>query len=261
MKTALITGASSGIGRELALLLAAHYDRIVLTARSKSKLEELATAIASTSCEAYSIPIDLSREGAAAELYHRLETDDIEVDLLINNAGSGLTGPFLSHDISSDHTTIDLNITALTDLCRLIGSKMQARGSGHILNVASTGAFQPGSYIAVYYASKAYVYSFSLALADELRDSGVSVSVLCPGATATNFSASSGKADIANAMTAAQVAQAAWQGIQRKKVVIIPGTGNKIAVMFSKIMPDRMMTSIVRRIQKKQYELYRSGRS
>lgn len=261
MKTALITGASSGIGRELAILLSDKFDRVVLTARNEEKLNSLAEIITSKGCQSLTIPIDLSIAGAASALFRQLEGSGIEIDLLVNNAGSGLTGPFLSHEIESDHQTIDLNITALTDLCRLIGSKMKNRGSGHILNVASTGAFQPGSYIAVYYASKAYVYSFSLALANELKDSGVRVSVLCPGATATNFSASSGKADIPNAMSSTQVAQAALRGIERDKTVIIPGIGNKLAVIFSKIMPDKTMAAIVRKIQQKQYELYRSGRS
>lgn len=261
MRTALITGASSGIGRELAILLADKYERIVLTARTKSKLEELAAVISDKGCQALTISIDLSCADAASNLCKQLEEHNIDIDLLVNNAGSGLTGPFLSHDLNSDHQTIELNITALTDISRLIGYKMQAKGSGHILNVASTGAFQPGSYIAVYYASKAYVYSFSLALADELRNTGVKVSVLCPGATATNFSKSSGKADIPNAMSAAKVALAAVRGLERNKTVIIPGTGNKLAVLFSKVMPDIIMASIVRRIQQKQYELYRRDRS
>lgn len=261
MKTALITGASSGIGREMAILLSDKFDRVVLAARNEAKLNSLAKTITDKGCHAITIPIDLSSDGAASALCRQLDDSKIEIDILVNNAGSGLTGPFLSHDLESDHQTINLNVFALTDLCRLIGSKMKNRGSGHILNVASTGAFQPGSFIAVYYASKAYVYSFSLALANELKDSGVKVSVLCPGATATNFSASSGKADIPNAMSSTQVAQAALRGIERDKTVIIPGIGNKLAVIFSKIMPDKTMAAIVRKIQQKQYELYRSGRS
>jgi short-subunit dehydrogenase len=253
MKTILITGASSGIGRELAIQLAEEADHLILTARNADRLNEL-SAIIRQKCEVFVIPCDLSQDKAAEFLHQEIKKLGLNVDLLINNAGSGLTGPLLSHSIDKNHNTIALNISALTDLCSLFAKDMAERGNGRILNVASTGAFQPGSYIAVYYASKAYVYSFSLALSDELKNSGVHVSVLCPGATATEFSRRSGKADIKNSMSADEVATAAIRGLKKNKVIIIPGIGNKMAILFSKIMPDRIMALVVRKIQKKQYE-------
>ena len=257
MKTALITGASSGIGYEMALQLSAKYKQLVLVARSKSKLSELAAKLEQKGCRIFIINTDLSEVDSPANIYSQLKANNIEIDLLINNAGSGKTGLFFSHDASDDQTTINLNILALTQMCKLLGQDMLKRQNGQILNVASTGAFQPGSYISVYYASKAYVYSFSLALADELRNSGVYVGVLCPGATATNFSKNSGKADISNAMSAQTVAKAAIKGIDKRQTIIVPGLGNKLAIIISKLLPDRLMSVIVRKIQKKQYDQFK----
>lgn len=254
-KTVLITGASSGIGRELALIAARSCDHLILAARNRNRLQELADRIESdTSCQVLVIKIDLSLPDAAEVIYSQVRTAGLIVDTLINNAGAGQAGPYLQQTAASDQEMIQLNITALTDLCRLFGRDMAARGCGRILNVASTGAYQPGPYIAVYYACKAYVHSFSLALANEWQSQGVQISVLYPGATATEFAIRSGKADLKNAMYAAKVASIAWRDLERGKRTIVPGIGNRWAIRLSKILPSVWMATLVRRIQQRQYE-------
>ena len=257
-KNALITGASSGIGRELALLMSSECEQMALVARDLAALSEVAGQIRkSTDCTVHIIEADLAAENAAKKVFEKLSQIDIFIDILVNNAGAGLAGPFISHSAADNHRIINLNITSLVDLCSLFGQAMSEKKHGSILNVASTGAFQPGPYTAVYYASKSFTYSFTLALANELKDSGVQVSVLCPGATKTSFSSRAGKADLRNAMRAEKVAQAAWNGLRKGKSVIIPGLQNKAAVFLSKILPDQFNAAIVRKIQQKQYYRFR----
>lgn len=255
-KCAVITGASSGIGLALAQLLAERGHDLVLVARDAQKLADIAQElVAKYGIKTTSIQMDLSKPGAAAAMFAQLE--GMSVDIFINNAGAGLCGPFLNTDSQMDAGIISLNITALTELCKLAAVHMQARGGGSILNVASTGAYQPGPYIAVYYATKAYVLSFSQALRKELADSGVAVSALCPGATATDFARRAGKRDIRGAMSARAVALCAYKGLQKNKGVIIPGVSNKLAVLFSRLVPGMLSARIVGRIQKKMYEEFK----
>jgi uncharacterized protein len=188
MPLAVITGASTGIGRELALLCARHGYDLVLIARSQSVLEQLASDIyASTGRTARVIAKDLSRPSASTEVFDELTNSATPVDALVNNAGFGLLGKFWELDVNEQVEMINLNILALTHLTRLLLPGMIARRQGRILNVASTAAFQPGPLMTVYYATKAYVVSFSEALHNECRGTGVTVTALCPGPTKTEF--------------------------------------------------------------------------
>src|SRR2546423_6004428 len=186
--TALITGASSGIGLDLARLVAADGNNVVLVARSGDKLAELAAELESKHhIRAFVAPIDLADPGAPEELYHVLEEQGIAIDILINNAGFGTHGPFAEADLAAQMQMLQVNVAALTQLTWLFLQPMIRRKQGRIMNVASTAAFQPGPFMAVYYASKAYLLSFSEALANELHGTGVTVTTLCPGPTITGF--------------------------------------------------------------------------
>src|SRR5438128_1555599 len=185
---ALITGASSGIGLELAKLFARDEHDVVLVARRADKLKQLAAQLGSAhNIRATVIPADLADPAAPEEIFRALRAADVELDVLVNNAGFGVTGPFLATDAAAELRMIQVNVTALTHLTKLFLPGMLGRGAGRVLNVASTAGFQPGPLMAVYYATKAYVISFSDALAEELRGTGVTVTCLCPGPTKTGF--------------------------------------------------------------------------
>lgn len=249
-KTVLITGASTGIGYELTRLFAKNGYNLVVVARNKEKLNELKKELS----EKYRIKVmvvikDLSQPTEANELYKEVSAAGIEIDILVNNAAIGNGGLFHQTDIDKDVEMIGLNITLLTTLTKLFLDKMIMKRSGRILNVASTGAYLPGPCIAVYYATKAYVLSFSEAITSELKDYGISVSTLCPGATATEFAKRAGKQDFKNAMAAKQVAKIAYNGLMKNKRIIIPGEANKIGVMLSKIIPRAISANIIGKAQ------------
>lgn len=256
-KNVLITGASTGIGYELSKLFAKDGYNLVLVARDRQRLEALSAELKSkyrTDCRIFQK--DLSRPDSASELFNELIAADIYVDVLVNNAGSGCCGLFHGMDLNKVSGMLELNMTSLTVLTKLVSKEMVRRGSGRILNVASTGSYQPGPYIAVYYATKAYVLSFSEALYHELKDYGIIVSTLCPGATLTEFSKRAGKSDMKNAMSAQKVAEIAFKGFKKGKRVIIPGTGNKIGIFLSKILPGNLTAKVIGKTQYKQVELF-----
>ena len=187
-ETVLITGASSGIGLELARLFAADGSDLILVARREAELQSLADDMAAShGISARVMTEDLSDLSAPQRIVDRLATDELELDVLVNNAGFGLRGPAAELDLQRQLDMLQVNVTALTHLTRLLLPAMIARRRGGVLNVASTAAFQPGPHMAVYYATKAYVLSFSEALAEELGGTGVTVSCLAPGPTATEF--------------------------------------------------------------------------
>lgn len=251
-RTALITGASSGIGLELAKLFAKDGYRLALVARSRQKLDELAGQFE----KQYGIAVvvigeDLALPGSPQVIYEKLLKENIQIDTLVNNAGFGLLGEFGKSDLSGYLEMIQVNITSLTRLTRLFLPSMIARKSGQILNVASTAAFQPGPYMAVYYASKAYVLSFSLALREELSGTGVYVSALCPGPTKTGFQNRAGIENIRllkqlSNMTAGEVAEFGYRKFQQNKPLIIPGFLNKIGAASSRLMPRAWSAKIVK---------------
>ncbi|HEX7137510.1 MAG TPA: SDR family oxidoreductase [Vicinamibacterales bacterium] len=251
-RTALITGASSGIGLELARLFAADKWDVALVARSEEKLKELAAELQSAhGITAHVVAADLAKPNAATEVMEGLKGIDIEA--LVNNAGFGLGGEFAKTDLNAELEMIQVNVTALTQLTKLVLSGMIARRRGAILNVASTASFQPGPLMAVYYATKAYVLSFSEAIADELRNSGVTVTALCPGPTATGF-ASAANVESSTLFTmmrpaeSKDVAHAGYEGMKSGKRIVIPGVKNKLLAQSIRVSPRRLVTAIVRKM-------------
>ncbi|MFL6862239.1 MAG: SDR family NAD(P)-dependent oxidoreductase [Allosphingosinicella sp.] len=244
----LVTGASAGLGVEFARQCRARGDELVLVARRKDRLEALAAELGG----AHAIAADLARPGAAAETFEAIAALGLEVGTLINNAGFGLGGRFAELDAGRQIEMIDLNVRALTELCRLALPPMLARGAGGILNVASTAAFQAGPYSAVYYATKAYVLSLSEALHEEAKLRGVHVTALCPGPTATEFFAVAGTPDGRLAKMATDpgaVVAAGLQGLARNKAIVIPGRGNRTGAFMSRLLPRSTMRGIVAKLK------------
>jgi short-subunit dehydrogenase len=254
---ALITGASSGIGRELAKVFAGRGYDLVLVSRNKKAMDELASELrASFNTTAIVLARDLSKHGAAEEIFTRLRRKRVEVEVLVNNAGFGTFGPFVQTETPSALDLLQVNIVALTHLTRLFAAEMVKRGKGKILNVASTAAFQPGPWMATYYASKSYVLAFSEALAHELAGSGVTVSCLCPGPTRTDFQRRAGMEHTRlvhafSMMDAGQVAQRAYEGLMNGKRVIIPGLLNRIGTVLARIVPHSLIMNVIQFLHRK----------
>lgn len=250
--TALITGASGGIGYEFAKLLARNCGTLVLVARSESKLDEIKKELeAGAPVKIVIIPADLSLAGAADRLYEELEKERIRVDILINNAGFGVHGAFVDRDWQCESDMIAVNVTALTHLTRLFAQGMVARKSGRIVNVASIAAFVPGPFMAVYYASKAYVLSFSEALANELQGTGVTVTVLCPGPTTTGFASTAGVERsrlfrYARQASSTDVARYGYEAMMKGQVVAVHGRLNRLATLSLRTAPRKLLAAIVR---------------
>ncbi|AAO36995.1 ketoacyl reductase hetN [Clostridium tetani E88] len=194
---------------------------------------------------------DLSKPRAAEDVFYKIKDLGFDIDVLVNNAGVGQCGFFHEIDLEKHKDVIQLNIVALTELTRLVTVDMVKRKSGGILNIASTGAYQPGPLIAVYYATKAYVLSFSEALYNELKPYNIKVTTLCPGTTSTEFAKNSGKGELKNAMSARTVAEIGYRALMKGKRVEVPGLLNKVLVFISKITPRKLLASIVRCIQRK----------
>jgi uncharacterized protein len=252
---ALITGASSGIGLDLARLFARDRRDVVLVARSERKLREIAAELQRDhGITADVIVADLSRPAAAKEVFSTAVEKGIVIDALVNNAGSGLTGAFVENDLNVELDMIQVNIVALTHLTKLVLPSMLARKSGRILNLASTAAFQAGPLMAVYYATKAYVLSFSEAIADELRNTGVTVTTLCPGPTDTGFANVSKMTQsrlftMSKPMQSEEVARIGYDAMKKGKGLVITGMRNKLLVQANRVSPRRVVTTIVRKLQ------------
>jgi hypothetical protein len=255
-KTALVTGASRGIGLELTRLLAQDGHDLVLVARSEDALHQIAGKLERTyEIRATVLVQDLSRPEAPGEMFDVLQADSILIDVLVNNAGFGLHGPFREMNLDAGRDLLQVNNAALTALTRRLLPGMLERGSGRILNVASLAAFMPGPMMAVYHASKAYVLRLSVALAEELRGSGVTVTALCPGYVRTGFQDRAG-VDLGRVrmarlgvMSAARVARIGYRGTMRGKSVIIPGVLNKLLALGSKLGPRWLVTRIAHWLQ------------
>jgi uncharacterized protein len=256
-RMALGRGVSSGIGLDRAKRFAAEGYDVALVARSEGKLKEVAAAIeAEHQVRAHVVTADLAQPRAAEALVATLESRGIDVDVLVNNAGYALYGAFAETDLEGELAMIQVNIVALTHLTKLFVRKMIVKKSGRVLNVASTAAFQPGPLMAVYYATKAYVLSFSEALANELAGSGVTVTALCPGPTKTGFQA---RAQMEQSklvrgkeiMTAETVARAGYAGMMKGKTVVIPGVSNKMMAQAVRFLPRNTVTKLVRNAQER----------
>src|SRR6266404_2320909 len=244
-QTALITGASAGLGYEFAQLFARDHYNLVLVARSGPKLAELAEQLRQRhGIQVKTIPLDLGLPQASQTLFEETQRAGIHVDILVNNAGYGLSGEFAAIPLEESYGQIQLNVMALTLLTRLYLGPMLEHRVGKIMNVASTAAFQPGPLMAVYYATKAYVLSFSEALADELRNTGVSVTALCPGPTASGFQKKAHMEDSklfsGKIMDAHTVARIGYRGLMTNKTVVIPGLRNKLLVEGERFVPRKM---------------------
>ncbi len=246
---ALVTGASSGIGREIARVLGAQGCDLVITARRRAPLEALAEELASAhGIEVKVVISDLTDEVGVENVIK--ESD--EVDILVNNAGFGFMGQHANLDQAGQLNMIDLNVRALTHLARHYSAVMKARGSGRILNVASVAGYQPGPNMAVYCATKAYVLSYTRALHAELKRSKVSVTALCPGFVATGFQEVAGiefgKLEMAGAVPASSVAKAAVKAMRRGRREVIPGWMNKGLPLLVRMTPVRLQLPVVGRL-------------
>lgn len=247
----LITGGSSGIGLEFARLYAAQKNSLILVGRSKQALTDVKQElITKFNCKNVRIiPLDLSKQGAAQTLHKKVP----DIDILINNAGVGDFGECVSISIEKVSAMLSLNIIAITELCMLYGKDFKNAKKGGVLNVASTAAFQPLPYLGAYSASKAYVLSFSLALAAELKEDNVTVTCLCPGTTKTNFFSAGGRAEISSEqglMSPVRVAKLGKKGLEDRKLIVIPGRQNRFFALAAKLLPHKIVLAYAKRMMR-----------
>ncbi|MFQ3320163.1 MAG: short-subunit dehydrogenase [Natronomonas sp.] len=245
--TALVTGASAGIGRALTEEFAAHDHDVVLVARREEKLRVAADEVeAEYDVDTHIVTKDLASREAPHELYEETQERGIEVDVLVNNVGIGTQGAFVENDLDRELDQMQLNMVTPTQLTHLYGGDMAERGSGGVLNVASTGAWFPGPFMAVYYASKAYMKSFSEAISEELRSEGVSVTVLCPGPVETEFQSRASMTDTplgsGQMQDVEMVAEEGYEGLQAGKPVVVTGWKYKLLTKLSNVLPNRLTT-------------------
>ncbi|MBC1238623.1 MULTISPECIES: SDR family oxidoreductase [Nostoc] len=254
-KTALITGAASGIGYQLACLFAADDYNLVLVDKDELKLTEVAEKFELKFGNfVKAIVKDLSISSSPDEIFTELQQANIQVDVLVNNAGFGTYGLFHETNLTAELEMLQVNLVCLTHLTKLFIKDMVKQGEGKILNVASAAAFQPGPLMAVYFATKAYILSFSEAIANELEGTGVTVTVLCPGSTESAFHQRTGMADSKmlkskRMMDAETVAEIGYRGLMKGKTIVIPGLINKLLAKSVRFVPRKLVTKIVRNMQ------------
>ncbi len=262
-RAAVVTGASGGIGAELARLFARDGWEVVLVARSRDGLEKVGRELQRAYGATYHVvPADLADPAAPQAVFDAVRSLSVPVEALVNNAGFGLAGPFV--DVGGDAPTelgrelemLQVNVVALTHLAKLFLPGMVARGRGYLMNVASTAAFQPGPLMAVYYASKAYVLSFSEALSVEVAGTGVTVTALCPGATRTEFQAVANMENsrlfrAGHVMTAADVAEAGYNGMRAGRSAVVPGAANKVMAAGTRLVPRRIAARMAKMAQER----------
>lgn len=253
-ETVLVTGASSGIGLELARQFAAAGSALVLVARREDRLRRLAEEIGRQhGVRVDVLPADLSQPGACQQIHDLCQAERWTVDVLVNSAGFASLGQVAQLPLQRQLDMIQVNVAALTELSRLFVGGMIDRQHGGILNVASTAAFQPGPNLAVYYATKAYVLSFTEALHEELTGSGVTATCLCPGPTATELIADAGMKNTLlfrhGVMSAAEVAQRGYRGFRRERAVVITGFRNRVGTLLVRLVPRRITRLVVKQLQ------------
>lgn len=254
--TALVTGASSGIGYEISRQLAKEGHNLVLVARRRERMEELAAQLRMEhKCKITVVALDLTQPGAAESLYQQLKRENIPVDILVNNAGVGTRGSFLNIATERQLAEIQLNVVALTHLCKLFGNDMVQRGLGKILNIASVAGFIPGPYMSVYHASKAFVLSFSEGLRQELKGTGVSVTVVCPGPVESEFHQLANTQSMAflrwtPMMSSSDLARHALKAMHDRRCVEVPGLMNRLTTLLPRLLPRSWIAFVVRLIMK-----------
>jgi short-subunit dehydrogenase len=261
-KTALVTGASTGIGREVARQLAAHGHNLVLVARSLGRLRDLATELEHKHrITAIPIQTDLSRPDAVTQLYAEVRNRQIDVDLLINNAGFNVYGPFTQTSHADELDLLQVNMVALVTLTKLLVPDMVKRGYGRVLNLGSTGSFAPAPFDSLYAASKAFVLSFSEAIGEELKGTGVSVTTLCPGPTKTEFAERAGMTDVkvfgGRLASAQEVALIGYKAMMAGKSTVIVGLVNRLQVWSMQFSPRSIVTKVARGLMSRQGEQLR----
>lgn len=256
-KTALVTGASGGIGFELAKLFARDGYNLVLVARGEDKLNAVKSGLEEKfGISARVIAMDLSNPSAPDDISRQLQEGGVPVHTLVNNAGFTVFGPFAENEWRKEQELLQVNIVALTHLTKLFLPGMVERGEGRVLNVASTAAFMPGPLMAAYYASKAYVLSFSEAVAEELRGTGVTVTALCPGITATGFQKrgemeGSRLIESGRMMDAKTVARAGYGAMMKGQPMVVPGASNRLLVEALRLAPRRVIARGVKKAQER----------
>jgi len=247
---ALVTGASAGIGRELALLFARHGYDVVLAARRADVLQAVARAVGQAGRKAHVVAADLGLADGVRQLHDYLQRERIEVDVLVNNAGFGLQGQFADLPLDRQLDMIQLNVVTLTALTRLLLPPMLTRNRGGVLNVASTAAFQPGPLMTVYYATKAYVLSFSEAIAEEVAGSALKITCLAPGPTSTEFAnrarMTGTKLFKGPVMSADVVAKMGFEGWDAGKRLVIPGFRNKLGALVVRFTPRALVPRVIK---------------
>jgi short-subunit dehydrogenase len=257
-KTALITGASAGIGLELSKVFAKNGFNVILVSRNSQKLEEIAEELKKRyHIKAGVISKDLRKPGAPQELYDEIKAGGTDIDVLVNNAGIGINGSFAEFNPKKIIDVIQVNITSLTMLCRLFSKDMVKKGYGRILNVSSTASFQASPLMSTYYASKAYVQMFSEAINYELKKNGITVTALCPGPTRTEFFERNDmkETNIAKGswlMKPADVAEAGFAGLMRGKMIVIPGLINKFLAFSVRFTPRKVSAAVIHYLNNKE---------
>jgi len=254
-RCAVVTGASGGIGLELAKLLAPRADRLILVARNRERLNEIAAELVSPRCQVHVMVRDLEQQGAAERLWNEVQQIGVIPDLWVNNAGFGLYGKSLETSLEREQAMVQLNCISLLTLTKLAGQAMSKQGGGTILNLASVAAFQAGPRMSVYFASKAFVLSLSEAMDEECKPLGVRVLALCPGNTATAFHQVAGTLRVkamqkAFQMDAPTVARLALRQIDKGQRVFVPGFLNRLMVFMSSLLPRRLVVAISARVLK-----------
>ena len=251
----LITGASTGIGYELAKLFAKDRHNLILVARDEGKLETAKNELSKYNVEVKILSLDLSKSEDIQGLFNYVEMNKLNVDILVNNAGIGTFGDFSEIEWVKEEALIDINIKVLTKLTKYFLPKIIECKNGGILNVASTAAFCSGPRMAAYYASKAYVLNLTEAIYEECKDSGIRISCLCPGPVKTTFQDKAGikKSESAKKylMDAEEVAKVSYKDFKKGKLIIIPGMKNKLLVIVNKLLPRRISRKIILKTNKK----------